>query len=178
MKDILFQIPYYSVSISNWKKKKAKINEVLKDYPVVKLPQQNFLTNRQQSRKKLIPKFLKIFQDDFKEFLLDVQADMGIKDIWSIVYKKHHDQIIHNHGSTGYSGVLYLNFNPAVHLPNTYLQPWNHAELDVSVFNRVPVQEGVMIIVPSFINHFVAANTSSSPREVIAFDMYRLDEKN
>ena len=178
MKNTLFEIPFYSISISDWKNKKSKINEVLKDYPAVKLPQQNFLTNRQQSRKKLIPKFLKIFQNDFKEFLLAVQADMKIKDIWSIVYKKHHDQIIHNHGSIGYSGVLYLNFNPTVHLPNTYLQPWNHAELDVSVFNRVPVQEGMIIIVPSFINHFVPPNTSSVPREIIGFDMERPDEKN
>ena len=63
MKSTLFHIPHYSISIAHWKEKKSKINEVLKDYPVVKVPQQNFLTNRQQSRKKLIPKFLKIFQN-------------------------------------------------------------------------------------------------------------------
>ena len=42
MKNTLFEIPFYSISISDWKNKKSKINEVLKDYPVVKLPQQNF----------------------------------------------------------------------------------------------------------------------------------------
>lgn len=178
MKNILFQIPYYSVLISNWKEKKSKIIEVLKDYPVKKLTTQNFLTNHQQPRLNFIERFLEIFEEDFKEFLTDIEGSIKIKDMWSVVYHKHHDHMIHNHGGNGYSGLLYINFDPKLHSPNIYLQPWNHHELDVSVFNNFPVKEGVMIVAPSFINHFVPANTSNSPREVIAFDMYRTDEKN
>ena len=99
-----------------------------------------------------------------------------IKDMWSVIYNKNDNQIVHNHGSTGYSGLLYIEFNSKFHLPTTYVQPWNHIDLDVSVFNRVQVKEGTMIIVPSFINHFVPANTSNTPREIIAFDMRRQEE--
>jgi hypothetical protein len=184
MKHTLFEIPYYSISISDWKKKKVQLKKLLKNFPVSKSPEHNFLTNRQDSHSSLIhrhsaliPQFLNIFKDSFEEFLKTVQENMKIKDMWSVVYNKHHSQIIHNHGSTGYSGILYVDFSPKDHLPNTYLQPWNHVDLDVSVFNRMRVTEGTLIIVPSFINHFVPANTSNTPREIIAFDMHR-EEKH
>tara|TARA_Y100000590_G_C15321922_1_gene864311 strand:+ start:63 stop:617 length:555 start_codon:yes stop_codon:yes gene_type:complete len=183
MKNTLFEIPFYSISISDWKKKKSQLKEVLKNFPVSKFPDQDFLTNRKPSpsslihrHSALIPQFLDIFKDSFEEFLKEVQGSMKIKDMWSVIYNKNDNQIVHNHGSTGYSGLLYIEFNSKFHSPTTYVQPWNHIDLDVSVFNRVQVKEGTMIIVPSFINHFVPANTSNTPREIIAFDMRRQEE--
>ena len=68
MKNTLFEIPFYSISISDWKKKKSQLKEVLKNFPVSKFPDQDFLTNRKPSQSSLIhrhsaliPQFLDIF---------------------------------------------------------------------------------------------------------------------
>ena len=36
MKHTLFEIPYYSISISDWKKKKVQLKKLLKNFPVSK----------------------------------------------------------------------------------------------------------------------------------------------
>ena len=51
------------------------------------------------------------------------------------------------------------------------MQPWNHIESNDTIFNRPPVKEGTLIIIPSFINHFVVPNQSKEVREIVGFDM-------
>jgi hypothetical protein len=171
MKEVLFQVPMFYYQISKWKSKKRKLLKLLKDYPVSPKKNQFFLTNRQGPRKNLTTKFCEIFKPELEQFSKDTQRDVAVHEVWSIQYHQHDYQITHNHGSTGYSGLLYVNYNPKKHRANTYMQPWNHIESNDSVFNRPPVKEGTLVIVPSFINHFVIPNQSNELREVIGFDM-------
>ena len=77
----------------------------------------------------------------------------------------------HNHGTQGYSGLIYVNYNSKNHVSNTYIQPWNHIESNDTIYNRPPVKEVTLVITPSFITHFVVPNQSKEIREGVGFDM-------
>ena len=171
MKEVLFQVPMFYYQISKWKSKKRKLLNLLKEYPVSYKKNQSFLTNRQSPRKNLIIKFGEIFKPELEQFSKDIQRDIAVHEVWSIQYRKHDYQMPHNHGTQGYSGLIYVNYNSKNHVSNTYIQPWNHIESNDTIYNRPPVKEGTLVITPSFITHFVVPNQSKEIREVVGFDM-------
>jgi len=171
MKEVLFQVPMFFYQVPQWKSKKRKLLKLLKDYPVAPKKNQFFLTNRQADRTNLTKRFIDIFKSEVEQFGKDAQRDVIIHEVWCVQYHQYDYQVTHNHGSTGYSGLLYVNYNPKKHMANTYMQPWNHIESNDTIFNRPPVKEGTLIIIPSFINHFVVPNQSKEVREIVGFDM-------
>ena len=42
-------------------------------------------------------------------------------DAWAVRYQKGDQQTIHNHKSWGFTGILYVEFDPKVHSPTTFV---------------------------------------------------------
>ena len=53
------------------------------------------------------------FFDDFFE----AQVTCSMTDVWAVRYQKGDQQTIHNHKSWGFTGILYVDFDPKVHTP-------------------------------------------------------------
>ena len=92
-------------------------------------------------------------------------------DAWCVRYQKGDQQIIHNHRGWGFSGILYVEFDPKVHTPTCFMAPWNDPATDTTILGSPEVQEGVLLISPSFTHHFVPPNQSRKQRTVISFDL-------
>ena len=50
-------------------------------------------------------------------------------DCWAVRYQKGDQQTIHNHKSWGFTGILYVEFDPKVHTPTCFVAPWQIQEV-------------------------------------------------
>jgi hypothetical protein len=93
-------------------------------------------------------------------------------DCWSVRYKQGDHQTIHNHKSWGFSGVLYVEYDPKLHTPTCFVAPWQDPRTDTTTLAFPPeVKEGTLVITPSYTLHFVHPNQSRKQRTIISFDL-------
>ena len=166
----LFDIPFWQIQIINFEEKKKELTKLLESYPEEKKGLQEFATNRQSDRTGLADQVSSIIREEVVAFSKEIKKDFTIYDIWSVSYDKGDNQSPHNHSSMGLSGILYLDL-PKDSPVTIYIQPWNNFEDDVVQYYSVPIVEGDIIIVPSFILHFSKPNKSDSKKRIIAWDM-------
>tara|TARA_R110002126_G_scaffold268973_1_gene412606 strand:- start:434 stop:952 length:519 start_codon:yes stop_codon:yes gene_type:complete len=166
---ILTQIPMFTGKINNWEYKKENINSYI--------DKMQFKENEYYLSSKSLPaeEFKQAFMNIFKEELVGVseQVDrpVNLKDVWVVHYEKGHEQYIHSHGSSGLSGIIYLNYNVKEHKPTHYLLPFLDPITDNSLISTSNVEEGDLVVIPSFINHFTPYNKSEEIRSIIGFDL-------
>ena len=161
---IPFKIKFLTIKTKNFAKKKKLIIEELKKHPEER--QKNFNSNR--GNRELALSFAKIFTEELSHVAKHYRSNLTITDSWSVTYDKGDFHVPHNHGSTGYAGILYLDLHkdsPGT----TYIQPWNN-ENDKSLLYTPKVKPGDMVIVPKFIFHYSEVNPISFKKRIISFD--------
>jgi len=172
MKAPLFEFSSYQYEVDDWEfKKKGLLNRINKsDFKRTAL--QTFETDRQTAGKSYVHYFTEFLRDILFEFCEEAQVTCGMTDAWCVRYQKGDQQTIHNHKSWGFSGILYVEFDPKVHSPTCFMAPWNDPRSDTtSLAYPQNVKEGTVFIAPSFTHHFVHPNRSRKPRTVISFDL-------
>jgi hypothetical protein len=160
----IFKIEFFKIKCINFKNKKKKLKQVLTKYPEV--PQANFCSNRNNCN--INTEFKEIFKDEFSLIKTKFNSKILLQRVWSVVYNKGDYHIPHNHSSTGYSAILYLDMK--LDSPKTtYIQPWNNEE-DRSVLYTPQVKEGDIVIVPQFLYHYTEPNKIKFKKRIISFD--------
>tara|TARA_Y100000004_G_C8788062_1_gene357973 strand:+ start:58 stop:558 length:501 start_codon:yes stop_codon:yes gene_type:complete len=154
----------------NFKKKKKDLEKLVKAYPERKHGLQTFYTNRQKDRTGFGEAFSNIMAEEFEMFSKRVSKNIVISDIWSVSYKKGDYHTVHDHGSIGLAGILYLNM-PKDAPVTQYVQPWNDFQSDRTIYLPLPVQEGDIVITPKFIRHFTEPSKSKKTKKIISWDM-------
>ena len=179
IKESLFNIPCWKIQIINFEEKKKKLTKLLESYPEepqemiqpdIQWHLQEFTTNRQTDRSGLAEQFSSIMSEEIEDISKSIQKSFAIPEIWSISYGKGDYHSPHNHSSIGLTGILYLDL-PKDSPATTYIQPWNDLQHDTCTLTVLPMSEGDIAIVPSFILHFSRPNKSNSKKRVIAWDM-------
>jgi|TARA_R100001594_G_scaffold38843_1_gene70291 hypothetical protein len=168
----MFVLPLWSTKIANFSKKKKEFKKILKEYPEEHQNFNTFLTNQGKTDQQLIENFLKTLNDEFREFSQITKMCFKLTQVWSSTYEKYHYATAHNHGSTGYAGIIYLDFNKKSP-PTTYIQPWNNIKDRTSLYTH-PVKEGDMVIFPQSVLHYTEPNPISFKKRIISFNLERL----
>ena len=166
----LFNIPMWRLPTLNFKKKKKDLEKLVKAYPERKHGLQTFYTNRQKDRTGFGEAFSNIMAEEFEMFSKRVSKNIVISDIWSVSYKKGDYHTVHDHGSIGLAGILYLNM-PKDAPVTQYVQPWNDFQSDRTIYLPLPVQEGDIVVTPKFIRHFTEPSKSKKTKKIISWDM-------
>ena len=172
----LFNIPFWGIRIINFEEKKKELVKLLEYYPEEKEKygekEGEFATNRhrQIDRSGLVERFFSIMKQELEDFSIEIEKQFAITDIWSVSYAQGDSQSAHNHSSMGLSGILYLDL-PKDSPETTYIQPWTDHEIDSVPYIVVPIIEGDIVIVPSFVLHFSKPNKSKNKKRIISWDM-------
>ena len=173
MKAPLFEYPSFLYEVSDWEfKKKGLLNRINKQ-KFIRTELQTFETDRQTDKSKAWVHYLQDFLRPLLfEFCKEAQVTCSMTDAWCVRYQKGDYQTVHNHRSWGFSGVLYVEFDPKVHTPTCFMAPWQDPRTDTtSLAFPQDVKEGTVFIAPSFSHHFVKPNQSRKQRTVISFDL-------
>ena len=180
----MFHIPLVHMEVKDWKTKKEKLKDLIdyKSFRKGKLDEpdtdffyrKNFFQSDQFDEiSKESGKIKEIFWEEFKEFVLGLGlTEYDITGFWfeTSVKGQHHE--IHNHGTTGYSVVCFIEFDENYHRPTNFTAPFNNF-LDGTVLIHEPpdIKEGSLIFFPSAIHHFAPPNYSDVPRMILSFNL-------
>ena len=170
LKQTLFEIPFYQVPVLNFKTKKKQITNLLKSYPEHREGIQTFLTNRQTNREGLAQGLIQLLEDEMEMLSQQIKKSLSIEDVWSVSYERGDYHSPHNHGSLGYSGILYLDMPKGAPV-TSYLQPWNDIQSDRTIYYPIPVAEGHIVVLPQIVQHFSPPNLAKKKKRIISFDM-------
>ena len=172
MKTPLFEFPSFQYEVSDWEfKKKGLLNRINKsDFYRTEL--QTFETDRQTAGKTYVNYLSEFLRDILFEFCKEAEVSCSMTDAWCVKYQKGDQQTIHNHRGWGFSGVLYVEYDPNIHTPTCFMAPWQDPRHDTtSLAYPKDVKEGTVVITPSFTHHFVHPNKARKQRTVISFDL-------
>jgi len=172
MKAPLFEFPSYQYEIDDWEFKKKGLLNRINNGKYIRTNLQIFETDRQTNNKKYIHYLEEFLRPELLKFCQEAKVNCQMTDAWCVRYYKGDHQIVHNHRGWGFSGILYVEFDPSIHTPTCFVAPWQDPTTDTtSLAFPQNVKEGTLFIAPSFTHHFVHPNTGEERRVVIAFDL-------
>ena len=174
MINLLFHIPLFSYEVKEWdRKKKALLSRINKnEFGYFGL--NDFQTDRHAKKNRYALDFESIFDDELSEFKKDANLEyLRVLDIWTLKYtKKNENHCPHNHRSTGFTGLLYLEYDPKVHEPTKFIGPWNDPVDDKTQLAILPdPKPGVIYIWPSVMLHYADGMKTNKLRMVTSWDM-------
>ena len=123
--------------------------------------------------------------DEFTPLLDEFQTEsksygnMILTDLWLNVYETQHWQEKHIHSPGQWSAVYYVHFDPNEHKATTFHNPIETllASNGIKQNCLTPwVQEGDMVIFPSWLEHSAPMNKSSKLRSTISFNFFIEEE--
>jgi hypothetical protein len=168
----LFEYPSYKYEVNDWDFKKKGLLKRINSQKFIRTSLQTFETDRQTSRKSYLHYFKDLIRPELNQFCQEAKVSCMMTDCWSVRYRRGDHQTIHNHRSWGFSGVLYVEFDPKQHLPTCFVPPWQDPISDTTILTHPQnIKEGTIIIVPSYTLHFVHPNQSKKQRTIISFDL-------
>ena len=172
MKAPLFEYPSYQYQIDDWDFKRRGLLNRINSQKFVRTTLQTFETDRSTNNKNYLHYFQDLIRPQLFEFCQEAQVTCSMTDCWAVKYKQGDHQTIHNHKSWGFSGVLYVEYDPKQHTPTCFVAPWQDARTDTTTLAYPQdVKEGTLFIVPSYTLHFVHPNQSRKQRTIISFDL-------
>jgi hypothetical protein len=170
MKNILFQIPIYQYSVLAWAEKKKRLLSLL-DSEKFKYCD-TFLSDRRQNSNVYLKDFTDIIQPELENFRLDLGlGTIFVTDVWTVTYKTGDFHAPHTHSSSGYSGVLYLDYDQEEHTGTCFVNSITNPITDLTDGARPQVQEGDIVLTPSNVLHFTYPNKSIKDRTIMGFDI-------
>ena len=173
MKIPLFEFPSYRYELDDWDFKKKGLLTRINKGNLIRTSLKTFETDRQTDKGKGWVHYLQdLLRPTLFEFCEEAKVTCGMTDAWCVRYQKGDQQTIHNHRSWGFSGILYVEFDPKVHTPTCFMAPWQDPRTDTtSLAFPDKVKEGSLIITPSYTHHFVHPNQVRKQPTVISFDL-------
>ena len=172
MKAPLFEFPSYQYEVDDWVfKKKGLLNRINKS-EFVKSELQTFESDRLTAGKSYVNYLSDFLRPTLFEFCQEAQVTCTMSDAWAVRYQKGDHQTVHNHRGWGFSGILYVEYDPEVHTSTCFMAPWQDPRHDTtSLAYPQGVKEGTVFIAPSVAHHFVHPNQVRKPRTVVVFDL-------
>lgn len=175
----MFQVPLVHYPIQNWSENKKKILDALPaEDESQKAPNDNglytdYFTTIAAVGHETLPDYFNTVLGVIEPYLSNFMDGNRIEftEMWYQKYYKNIEHKTHCHGPTGWSSVIYVEFDPVVHAStmfySPYRQPWN-GNIDTFSPN---INEGDMVLFPSSLLHEAPLNRSDTRRTVISYNI-------
>lgn len=174
----MFSIPIVHYPMANWAENKKKILDALPAEDETQAdPQDNglytdFFINSKAGNEEL-PSYFHTVLGVIRPYLADFTEERRLEfvDMWYQKYYKNVEHKVHTHGHSGWSAVIYVEFDPEVHEPtmfySPFMNPWNG---NLETF-QPPVNEGDMVLFPTTVMHEAPVNRSDKRRTIVSFNI-------
>ena len=171
----MFSIPLTRYKCSWWKQKRETLLRLLDEQDLCQGDEQ--VLSDYRSSEKYIDTISDILSDELSWFAHDYKCQPLIVRAWyerALPYMYHPT---HNHGHGGYSAVLYIEYNPKYHRPTNFIAPFDHFITGEQLVYEPDVEEGHLILFPSFLHHYTHPHQSMERRTVLSFNL-TVDQAN
>ena len=184
----MFKVPYYKADIARWADHKedvmSRLHENLSGY----LKESEGMTSFHSTSRdpELSKELFKPFLEFISLVLVQARAMEGMAGgyampdicaIWCQSYTRNQHHELHNHGPIGWSAIFYAIFDKEEHRSTTFYAPF--ADVAGELLKVEPeVDEGTLLIFPSYLYHEAKLSTSDKQRAIIAFNMFPKQYEN
>ena len=177
----MFQVPFYKVNISRWNIHKKEVMSKLYKNLDGRIEKHECMTTFFSEMQDLdlnlalFKPFLDFIKSDLDE-LRKVESMSGgypmpdVTDIWYQSYTKNQYHQLHNHGSIGWSAIFYATFDKKEHRATRFYGPFNDV-VGRTISHEPDVDEGTLIVFPSYLQHEARYSLSDKKRVIISFNM-------
>ena len=170
----LFSIPIAHYEIENWRTNKERIMNALPEFG-----QEHIDSNLEQytdffhQDEQLLPAYADTVISIIEPYLAEFTERRRIEftDMWAQTSYKGNKHGIHNHGHSGWSAIIYVDFDPQVHTATQFISPFNNPWSGRLQTFQPPVKEGDMVIFPATVAHEALPNESGKPRTIVSFNL-------
>jgi hypothetical protein len=172
-----FYVPIYKVRIYHWAEKKRKLLGLI-DFKNPNLWSQQHFSDYHHNCDagcSYMLDFTTILEDELNEVVRVMGKGITITDLWAQQYKQSNYMGAHSHGATGYSCVLYAEFDAAEHQATRFIAPFNNFHTGAALEYTPDVEEGDMVIFPSVLLHDAKPNESNKHRTIFSFNCRFVD---
>jgi hypothetical protein len=171
IKITMFTVPYFHFIIEDWSELKEEILSGL----YVKNPERIPIQERETKITDYwdnfnLEKYSK-FISLILPYLNKTTNNPNISKIWFQTTSKNQYHGAHTHGAIGWSSIFYATYNPEVHYSTTFYCPFFDVNGNMEYFSP-NVDEGHLIVFPSFILHEAPVNNSYAPRTIISCNFF------
>lgn len=175
----MFQVPFLHLDVEDWDNKKNLImssfkmnihenddgDEVSTDY---------FYKVKTKNNVDIDNKFISdVLGEEIDKF--SNYFNFNEWEIWLTWFQKSvagQQHIIHNHGSSGYSAVCYVEYDPKFHKPTTFVSPFNNfIDGTALIYEPEQIREGSIVFFPSSIHHYAPPNNTDVRRTILALNL-------
>ena len=166
--DIMFSIPLIHYKCSWWKTKKERLLRHI-DTRTFTQGSETILSDYLDGNP--VDVITDIMSDELSWFARDLKCKPVIVETWyerALPYMYHPT---HNHGHGGYSAVLYIEYDKRYHRPTQFIAPYDHFITGEQLVYEPEVEEGDLVIFPSFLHHYTHPHTSEARRTVLSFNI-------
>ena len=174
----MFSVPIIHYPIANWAENKKKILDALPEENKERQdPQDNglftdFFVNSAAECEEM-PPYAETIISVIKPYLAEFtdQRRVEFSDMWYQKYYKGVQHQVHVHGHSGWSSVIYVEFDPDVHQATTFYSPFRNVWNGNLETFQAPVKEGDMVIFPATIAHEAPVNRSDTRRTIVSYNL-------
>ena len=163
-KDYPFKILFRHYSLENWVEKKEALMKVL---PLDKYTD----FHDDHGMPSYMPVVSKCINDEMRDFSQTYPCPTMVTSIWYELSKTGDYHGPHNHGATGYSAILYVDYDPEEHEATKFHCPFLEPATGRNLEYQPSIKEGDLIIFPSYILHEGPINESKKNRLIVSFNI-------
>jgi hypothetical protein len=171
----MFSIPIFHFHVNDWEIKKEKIIDIASKANMTKdiggdYCSHDYFDNQQSYSHELMPLVIPESQRLVDHIGSDIRYSVDRFWFESSSYGECHTP--HNHGSTGFSAVMFVDYDEKEHEPTNFLCPFNNFLNGVDLKYIPPdITSGSVIFFPSAIHHFTTPNRSHKSRLILSWNM-------
>jgi hypothetical protein len=136
---------------------------------------QDIKTDFRCKKRKAYSRYYRLTMKALGKHLSHIRSSMGYKaailNMWYQQSTRGQYHGVHNHGVLGMSCVWYVEFNPSVHKGTTFIAPFHSPMSGERLQDTPKVEEGDLVVFPSFLLHEQEPNDSDERRSVISFNL-------
>lgn len=174
----MFKIPFLHLQVRNWNIKKQKLKNLFNQEKHLNIEKDEVTsdyhykvdTGNLDKNNKEIDFILSEEISIFKDFFEFSDHELIISWFQTTTDGQYHS--VHNHGSSGYTAICYIDYDEEIHRPTQFIAPFNHfIRTDTLHFKPENIKEGSLVFFPAAINHFAEPNHTNIPRTILSFNL-------
>ena len=172
----MFTVPIVYYPIENWSENKKKMLDALPPEDDSQLEPNgtglytDFFVN---GKVQQMPSYFNTVLDIIKPYLQSFM-DGNPVDFVEMWYQKYYNMVehkAHTHGFTGWSSIIYVEFDPEIHESTKFFSPFRQPwDCDMETF-QPKVKEGDMILFPSSVLHEAPLTRTDTRRTIISYNI-------
>lgn len=168
----MFSIPIFHLYADDWENKKESLIALSKLSQYDQKEGEGCRSDYYDKEKNYWEGLDSLISPEIQRFVDRTGENMRVQNYWFERSSKNQSHYVHNHGATGFSAIMFIDFDEDEHEATFFLSPFNEFKQGLhQTYQPRDIKSGSVLFFPSVINHFTLPNTSDSDRVILSWNM-------